>query len=654
LIGSRRKMSVSTSQMQERVLVQHEEQSSQQQHLHSVSHLSGLREGYDAAQWGAWRSHSVLLQEAIGELGWAEKAELLLRVFRNAAALPENRSDREKKCLLSRSEFRQILRQYPCCEANYFDVFFDLFDRNQDDFISESDFLAGLLAVSPSTPHKISPDSAAGQLRMQFIFLYYDHDRNGKLEASELQRLVEHLLRIKNADTKPAVEHSRALHKMGVNEAKYGNVFGFHAFFEASARKRLNGTSQLLRTKRCLADVVHEQMMLGGGVCQSQSCERESQLSLGGAGGSCVGELVSAGSGVTSELTLLRGGNCLTPVEDSVVCTPDVGGGGPMLREQTGSGSRGAPNTMGAGDTSTTMAAPTTQMEQGLPAHLAMQQCSVEVGLRSVPEVGTGSTSGTLRKPTTQVSLSPSVLLRPELQHGGILPSKSSPPSTSQVTRADSSTSASSSSSRGSPQITASWSRDMSTSSTTAPGGTSTSNRHGVLQNSIDDRQLLQNARAEVHPHTHGSAHGSAHSTARNTRNRIPQSSQQVVRGSAARVGGPPGSSLVPAGPGGLISQQMSPTRTSGAATQTFKPCYTVHQQPMTHCSVNFQNAPPHVIRGACSSPSAASSLVPGDRGMGRGMLSPRRGFENLEEIDHTSPEYFSLWHFLVGSLALN
>ncbi|CAD7940818.1 unnamed protein product [Amoebophrya sp. A120] len=211
---------------------------------------SGLREGYDVGQWGSWRSHSVLLHEAVAELSWGEKAAALLEVFR--------RHTKTKKGYLSRTEFHDLLRRYPCCDANYFDTFFELFDRNQDDFVNESDFLAGMLAVSPGTPHKVGPESPAGQLRMQFIFLYYDYNRNGKLEVEELRRLIEHLLRIRGQDTASADRDSQALHALGTGNEVFGNQFGFHAFFDASAQKMLNGTSQLLRTQRCLAEVIRQ------------------------------------------------------------------------------------------------------------------------------------------------------------------------------------------------------------------------------------------------------------------------------------------------------------------------------------------------------------------------------------------------------------
>jgi hypothetical protein len=47
----------------------------------------------------------------------------------------------------------------------YFDVFFDLFDRDKDELLKESDILAGIIAVSPSTPHNVD-GSPSGQVLM--------------------------------------------------------------------------------------------------------------------------------------------------------------------------------------------------------------------------------------------------------------------------------------------------------------------------------------------------------------------------------------------------------------------------------------------------------------------------------------------------------
>eukprot|EP00434_Breviolum_minutum_P001487 symbB.v1.2.001311.t4/scaffold57.1/size370615/20 len=55
---------------------------------------------------------------------------------------------KKKDGYLSRDEFVTILQKYPCCKETHYPDFFELFDRNEDGFLSESDFLGGMLAVS--------------------------------------------------------------------------------------------------------------------------------------------------------------------------------------------------------------------------------------------------------------------------------------------------------------------------------------------------------------------------------------------------------------------------------------------------------------------------------------------------------------------------
>ena len=159
-----------------------------------VSPETGLEPGYDAEQWGPWKSHGLLLQTAIEDLGWSENATVLLRLFKEFG--------RAKDGYLTEAEFLKIFETVPIFDENQkpdtslYKPLFTLFDRNQDGLLSESDFVAGILATSPSTPHAL--DKPCGQLRMQMIFLFYDSDRDGKLELPELSLLVEHLKQIKS------------------------------------------------------------------------------------------------------------------------------------------------------------------------------------------------------------------------------------------------------------------------------------------------------------------------------------------------------------------------------------------------------------------------------------------------------------------------
>merc|ERR1719281_734863 len=158
---------------------------------------------------------------------------------------------RTKEGYLSKDEFSQLLSQYPCCNQMYHSVFFDLFDRNQDGFLNESDFLGGFLAVSPLTPHKL--ESPSGQLRMQFIFLYYDANRNGRLEVEEGAKMIEHIQQLRGQPHSDAMVDATALVSL------YSGPFGFKAFYDAAQKRMLNGTSPLLRTQQDLLEVVLQQ-----------------------------------------------------------------------------------------------------------------------------------------------------------------------------------------------------------------------------------------------------------------------------------------------------------------------------------------------------------------------------------------------------------
>lgn len=202
---------------------------------------TGLQAGYSQKQWGPWRSHGLLLQESIQELGWQDRVQDLVKLFASFS--------KRKDGFLTREEFGRLLQDFPCCEEIYLDTFFELFDRNQDGLLNESDFVGGMLAVSPLAPHKI--DTPCGQLRLQFIFLYYDANRNGVLETEEAARMVDHLHQLRNgreADFS-AQEDAKKLTDM------YDGCFGFAAFFDAASKRIVNGTSQLLRTQEDLCDM---------------------------------------------------------------------------------------------------------------------------------------------------------------------------------------------------------------------------------------------------------------------------------------------------------------------------------------------------------------------------------------------------------------
>lgn len=240
----------------------------------------GLQEGYSQEQWGPWRSFGLLVQQAVSELTWQENATQLIQLFKEHA--------KKKDGYLSKDEFIAVLQKYPCCNSAYHTVFFDLFDRNEDGFLSESDFLGGMLAVSPLTPHKL--ESPSGQLRMQFIFLYYDQNRNGRLEVEEVAKMIEHIQQLRGESHADALANAKAL--VSYYSASFGS-FGFAAFYDAAQNRMLNGTSPLLRTQQDLLEVMKQHSQRSG---SAGSDELASLSSVAGPTPAKVGGSTSNGS----------------------------------------------------------------------------------------------------------------------------------------------------------------------------------------------------------------------------------------------------------------------------------------------------------------------------------------------------------------------
>ena len=211
--------------------------------------VTGLNQNYDASQWGGWRSHRRLLEQAKAELNWTETESLLREVFRNFASSSSSSSAtgghqlREDssadgpaavllpaELLMSVQEFADVMSAYKDCCSSLADVslFFDAFDRKKvvkgetrnapTGWLSADEFVQGVMVMSPDLPGSFCtktslPCSTAGagkaqqvkhqtapayaQLRLQTVFQFYDVGRKGQLSVEDLGRLVLDLLRIR-------------------------------------------------------------------------------------------------------------------------------------------------------------------------------------------------------------------------------------------------------------------------------------------------------------------------------------------------------------------------------------------------------------------------------------------------------------------------
>eukprot|EP01069_Polyplicarium_translucidae_P012542 Polyplicarium_translucidae@DN5308_c0_g1_i1.p1 len=151
---------------------------------HSVQQLMHQRPGHDASVWHPWRSQSALAAEAVQQLGWQERYGVLKQAFQIYGC-------GERPGTMTLREFCTLLDRHRCVEEAYHEVFFSLFDRDQDGCITEMEFVSGMMASSPAVAHDMP--AAITQLRLQLIFLYYDSNRTGLLEMPKLARLLKHL-----------------------------------------------------------------------------------------------------------------------------------------------------------------------------------------------------------------------------------------------------------------------------------------------------------------------------------------------------------------------------------------------------------------------------------------------------------------------------
>jgi diadenosine tetraphosphatase ApaH/serine/threonine PP2A family protein phosphatase/Ca2+-binding EF-hand superfamily protein len=188
--------------------------------------MNGLHGGYDLNQWGPWKSHSLLLKSSIEQLKLSQgTVKRLSGIFRSVASAKNGQMN-----------LNDFLKLFPEDKVALYHPMFVLFDRNQDGFLNEADFLAGLIATSPSTPHTY--DQPSGELRLQFLFLFYDADRDGIFNAAELQRLMDHLKQLRQP---LRYEDPDFL------IAKFNYCFGYRAFVECCKDGSLSGTQLLLR-----------------------------------------------------------------------------------------------------------------------------------------------------------------------------------------------------------------------------------------------------------------------------------------------------------------------------------------------------------------------------------------------------------------------
>ncbi|CAD2112141.1 serine/threonine protein phosphatase 8, putative [Plasmodium vinckei] len=163
--------------------------------------------------------------------------------------------------LISLKNFKQIFRNY----KNIFSskkiilFIFNCLDRGRKYYITESDFIIGMLACSPQMGNDILDD--AGKLRHQLIFRAYDLDRDGYLNSKEMLVFLYHIYELSN-DLKhlELKTDKNKLKDFVISERdklmNNNEKISYDCFYKLIVNKQIEGTANLLRSNCDVASVV--------------------------------------------------------------------------------------------------------------------------------------------------------------------------------------------------------------------------------------------------------------------------------------------------------------------------------------------------------------------------------------------------------------
>ncbi|CAA9987074.1 serine/threonine protein phosphatase 8, putative [Plasmodium knowlesi strain H] len=136
---------------------------------------------------------------------------------------------------------------------------FNCLDRCRRYYVSESDFLIGMLACSPQMENDITKDT--GKLRHQLIFRAYDLDRDGYWNKEEVFVFLYHLYELsKNMNQMELKGNKKKMKKfVAVERDKLMNTcekISYDKFYKLVLDGKIEGTENLLRSNCDVASVV--------------------------------------------------------------------------------------------------------------------------------------------------------------------------------------------------------------------------------------------------------------------------------------------------------------------------------------------------------------------------------------------------------------
>ncbi|KAK6587637.1 erythrocyte membrane-associated antigen [Cryptosporidium xiaoi] len=216
--------------------------------IFGISSIKNNTSTINNSSWKEWNSYSKLLPLAVVELDVQNECNYLSNLF--------NSFSNTIKGFISSIEFEKLMDYVNIIEVGYRGTIFNVMDRNQDEYITEVEFLTGMLIFRPYNTKERNAKSF-NKLRLQFIFFYYDSNRDGVLSIDELAKLIEHISIIKvtiSSDktrkrTHISSDKSKKLAKQIINDYLNKMYCSYDDFYLIVNNGVLNGTVNLLRCR---------------------------------------------------------------------------------------------------------------------------------------------------------------------------------------------------------------------------------------------------------------------------------------------------------------------------------------------------------------------------------------------------------------------
>ncbi|EUD64932.1 hypothetical protein C922_04664 [Plasmodium inui San Antonio 1] len=157
---------------------------------------------------------------------------------------------------------------------------FNCLDRCRRYYVSETDFLIGMLACSPQMENDITKDT--GKLRHQLIFRAYDLDRDGYWSREEMFVFLYHLYELsKNLKHMALKGNKKKMKKFVAVERdklmRKCEKVSYDHFYRLVLNRKVEGTQNLLRSNCDVANVVKTYFLCtyGGGRSPPMSVDAE-------------------------------------------------------------------------------------------------------------------------------------------------------------------------------------------------------------------------------------------------------------------------------------------------------------------------------------------------------------------------------------------